>query len=566
MQRIGLFLGLVFVLVGCGGSSSSRSASTSAPATSQAQPTFRTLDQGTTTAIVTSGSQVTIDNDADLTVMLSNHQGTQSPQVPAVDFSQERVVALFLGQRPTAGYSIEVVGVAQVTSDTTEVSYVTTRPSGAGAAVVTSPFHIVAIANTQGVVRFSDVTQAPTTTPLSDVHGTLVLEPMRAGGDTLAFLQDGATTAREITDPSALTSAGARVGSSLVLTGDAEANPSGATALRESVRIASFDLDDAQTTARLVQAPSGNVPVLSDVEGTRYEPIGPLASALLAQPQDRPMRITGRIDPAHTSTLGYAGLIVTSFREATTISIRIAGGLAGLDEQFSVDDLAQSGAARYSYSLMIQQSAGKKGHGAISTADRTGLESLVTAANLRSQPASFRPTGFVVFDVPNTTIDFADKDGDKRIFIQYGATLPPEVDALVKKLQDLRNVLARFRVAEGGSFSRVTQAGTQVARTAPELTTLWNAHSGGGVGATPPTVDFTKELVVAVFMGRQSSGGHSIAVTKLERIGDDLHVSVERRSPAPGTPVTAVITSPYQFVAIEHKGATGDLYVDGVKQ
>ena len=91
---------------------------------------------------------------------------------------------------------------------------------------------------------------------------------------------------------------------------------------------------------------------------------------------------------------------------------------------------------------------------------------------------------------------------------------------------------------------------------------LWSRFMGGIIGNT----HFSITIVVAVFMGRQSSGGHSITLDRLERKGADLHITVERRSPAPGTLVTQVITSPFQFVAIEHKGATGDIYIDGQKQ
>ena len=65
---------------------------------------------------------------------------------PAVDFDQELVVAVFLGNRPTAGFSVEIVG-ARDDGATLIVQYREKRPA-AGAVVaqlLTSPFHIVAL-------------------------------------------------------------------------------------------------------------------------------------------------------------------------------------------------------------------------------------------------------------------------------------------------------------------------------------------------------------------------------------------------------------------------------------
>lgn len=78
--------------------------------------------------------------------------------VPAVDFSREMVVAVFMGSRPTAGYSVEITSVDERRSATV-VSYRETMPArGAIAAqVITFPFHIVAVPNRSGDVTFEKV-------------------------------------------------------------------------------------------------------------------------------------------------------------------------------------------------------------------------------------------------------------------------------------------------------------------------------------------------------------------------------------------------------------------------
>ena len=65
---------------------------------------------------------------------------------PAVNFGKEIVVAVFLGSRPTAGFSIEIVA-AREDGASLIVQYRETRPPSGGivAQVLTSPYHIVAV-------------------------------------------------------------------------------------------------------------------------------------------------------------------------------------------------------------------------------------------------------------------------------------------------------------------------------------------------------------------------------------------------------------------------------------
>ena len=46
-----------------------------------------------------------------------------------------------------------------------------------------------------------------------------------------------------------------------------------------------------------------------------------------------------------------------------------------------------------------------------------------------------------------------------------------------------------------------------VARTAAEFEALWKKHAPG---QTVPTVDFTKQMVLAVFLGTRPTGGFSV--------------------------------------------------------
>jgi hypothetical protein len=72
-----------------------------------------------------------------------------------VDFSKEMVVGVFLGSRPTAGYTLEIVSATQDGGKLT-VRYREASPprDAITAQVLTSPYHIVALPFFPGEVKF----------------------------------------------------------------------------------------------------------------------------------------------------------------------------------------------------------------------------------------------------------------------------------------------------------------------------------------------------------------------------------------------------------------------------
>ena len=79
----------------------------------------------------------------------SNAHIAPVPKAPAVDFGKEVVAFAALGQKPTAGFSIEIVGARK--DDGKLILLVTERapaPGAPAAAVVTSPWHAVVLDRT----------------------------------------------------------------------------------------------------------------------------------------------------------------------------------------------------------------------------------------------------------------------------------------------------------------------------------------------------------------------------------------------------------------------------------
>jgi len=120
-----------------------------------APPPLRTVGKGPMSAI-DQPRQVTVRSAAEWGALWKEN-GANAP-LPAVDFSREMVVGVFVGTRSTAGYGVEIVR-AIGNSSTLVVEYVETAPSRdtITAQVLTAPYHLAAIPKRDGTVMFKKV-------------------------------------------------------------------------------------------------------------------------------------------------------------------------------------------------------------------------------------------------------------------------------------------------------------------------------------------------------------------------------------------------------------------------
>ena len=105
--------------------------------------------------------QIVVRAPAEWKALWQRHASTQSkvPPAPTVDFNKEIVVGVFLGDKPTGGYQVEILRAER--SDGTLLIYFDEQAPGTGAMVIqviTQPFHIVRVAaNGIGAVGFRRV-------------------------------------------------------------------------------------------------------------------------------------------------------------------------------------------------------------------------------------------------------------------------------------------------------------------------------------------------------------------------------------------------------------------------
>ena len=116
---------------------------------------MRTIDKGTHSN-VEDARTVTVRSADAWAKLWRVHATDKAP--PVVDFAKEMVVGVFLGSRPTAGYTVEIIGT-QAEPDALVVRYRVGSPDRdmMSAQVITTPYHFVAVTQRAGEVRFEKV-------------------------------------------------------------------------------------------------------------------------------------------------------------------------------------------------------------------------------------------------------------------------------------------------------------------------------------------------------------------------------------------------------------------------
>jgi hypothetical protein len=109
------------------------------------------------------------------------------------------------------------------------------------------------------------------------------------------------------------------------------------------------------------------------------------------------------------------------------------------------------------------------------------------------------------------------------------------------------------RTVDKGDRSQIMSAREAVVRTAAEWDALWRAHLPT---RQPAAVDFSKDMVVGVFLGSRPTPGYGVTIVSAVEEGSVLRVRYRETSPPADAILAQVITFPYQIVAIPKSAAT----------
>lgn len=114
---------------------------------------FRTIVQGAHSGYQTANHMV-IDNPEEWADVWQQHASDiiPPPPIPEVDFTDDQVVAVFMGEKRTGGYSVEILTVEtnssevdDLTSLVIQVEYRQPQLGDIVQEVITHPYHIITI-------------------------------------------------------------------------------------------------------------------------------------------------------------------------------------------------------------------------------------------------------------------------------------------------------------------------------------------------------------------------------------------------------------------------------------
>lgn len=103
------------------------------------------------------------------------------------------------------------------------------------------------------------------------------------------------------------------------------------------------------------------------------------------------------------------------------------------------------------------------------------------------------------------------------------------------------------RTIHKGHESAIDSPRQVTARTPAEWARLWKSHSWD---RQMPKVDFSKDMVVGVFMGSQPTAGHGVEIVGTRREGNTLVVEYRVMKPNRDAMTAQILTSPYHLAAI----------------
>ncbi len=99
-----------------------------------------------------------------------------------------------------------------------------------------------------------------------------------------------------------------------------------------------------------------------------------------------------------------------------------------------------------------------------------------------------------------------------------------------------------FKAIACGESSGITEEGYEVIRDQVAWNGFWKAHAGPD--SPVPIVNFSKEMVLAVHLGRRNGAGYGVNVTKIENQMGELVVYYDKLKPGPHCVVAMVVPQP----------------------
>jgi len=161
---------------------------------------------------------------------------------------------------------------------------------------------------------------------------------------------------------------------------------------------------------------------------------------------------------------------------------------------------------------------------------------------------------FVLSDLPVESLPVRAIDGLAEQ-LTTGVYVQTEIGTAQEAFRPAPQQLAWETIASGTQATGVQGATYQLITSQDQLIGVWSQMHASQLQQPPlPQVDFQRETLVAIFLGRRSTGGYGVTVRRVSVEGNDLYLDTEFREPAAGAITTQVLTSPWTLVRVLRGG------------
>lgn len=116
--------------------------------------------------------------------------------------------------------------------------------------------------------------------------------------------------------------------------------------------------------------------------------------------------------------------------------------------------------------------------------------------------------------------------------------------------------MTAYKLVDNSNLSRINSARNVVVKDQQSWSSLWMEHNGDFNAM--PVVDFSKDMVLAVFLGAQASGCYGIADFNVWQEPGAIHVAHHDSTPGIGVMCTTYVPTPAYLVSIPRSDAPVD--------
>jgi hypothetical protein len=106
------------------------------------------------------------------------------------------------------------------------------------------------------------------------------------------------------------------------------------------------------------------------------------------------------------------------------------------------------------------------------------------------------------------------------------------------------------RTIDRGTQSGIVTAREVTVRSEEEWAKLWSEHAAS---RARPSVDFSRDMVVGVFLGTRPTAGFGVQIAAVQEDADGLVVQYRETRPGRDAITAQVITSPFQLAAVPQR-------------